>query len=209
MSLLSNDEKVHHLFQRWSEGSLDLKLVESLLIQVIDSGAWKSFHTPNGNPVTPLTFRDFIAAEPYQGLGATPEKVVALLGDNNDAVVKMRKMLDRKGERTDLGNNVTQVGRTAITGNRRDYALDRLTREHPDLRAQVDAGELSAHAAAVQAGFRPRTFTVRADDPEKIAATLRRQLPEDVLELVVKHLRESRNKRADDRQDCTAWANTD
>ena len=42
MSLLSDDEKVQHLQQRWSEGALDLKAVELLLGEVIESGAWKS-----------------------------------------------------------------------------------------------------------------------------------------------------------------------
>jgi hypothetical protein len=34
------------------------------------------------------------------------------------------------------------------------YTLARLRRDRPDLAAQVEAGELSAHAAAIEAGFR-------------------------------------------------------
>jgi len=190
VSLLSDDEKVQHLQQRWSEGALDLQAVERLLGEVIESGAWQSFHTPNGVSVKPANFREFITAEPFQGLGATEEKIAALLGDDNNAVVKMRNLLKRKPSpgSANHGNNVTPVGRTTVTGNRRDYTLDRLQRDSPELFDAVQRKELSANAAAIQAGFRPKSFTVRSDDPEKIAATLRRQLPEDVLKQVINHL---------------------
>jgi hypothetical protein len=41
-------------------------------------------------------------------------------------------------------------------GTSRAYTLDRLARERPDLFEQVRAGELSANAAAIEAGFRKR-----------------------------------------------------
>jgi hypothetical protein len=40
----------------------------------------------------------------------------------------------------------------------------------------------------VEAGFRPRTFTVRGTDPESVVTTLRRQLPPEVLAAVVERL---------------------
>lgn len=193
MSLLSDDEKVQHLQQRWAEGSLDLRAVERLLADVIESKAWQSFHTPNGVPVQPTDFRDFITADPFQGLGATEEKIAALLGDDNTAVVKMRDLLKAKsGPKTvdNSGNNVTQTGRVTVTGNRRDYTLDRLQRDAPELFDAVQRKELSPHAAAVQAGFRPKTFTIRADRPESIVSTLRRQLDSEVLAMVTKLLSE-------------------
>ena len=188
MSLLSDDEKVQHLQQRWSEGALDLQAVERLLGEVIESGAWQSFRTPNGVPVQPADFREFITAEPFQGLGATEEKIAALLGDDNTAVVKMRTLLKSKPGPKPVGSSTDNISRTTGTGTRRDYTLDRLQRDSPELFDAVQRKELSANAAAIQAGFRPKSFTVRSDDPEKIAATLRRQLPEDVLKRVINHL---------------------
>jgi hypothetical protein len=41
-------------------------------------------------------------------------------------------------------------------GNSRAYTLDRLRRERPDLFERVKAGEFSANAAAIEAGFRKR-----------------------------------------------------
>ena len=44
----------------------------------------------------------------------------------------------------------------APDGNSRGYALQRLALQRPDLHARAAAGELSAHAAMVLGGFRPR-----------------------------------------------------
>jgi hypothetical protein len=41
-------------------------------------------------------------------------------------------------------------------GNRRDYTLTRLKRARPDLFARVTRQELSANAAAIEAGFRKK-----------------------------------------------------
>jgi hypothetical protein len=52
----------------------------------------------------------------------------------------------------------------------------RLKRDHPALAEEVIAGRLSAHAAAVQAGFRKPTWTAPAD-PERLAAAVERRFP--------------------------------
>lgn len=60
------------------------------------------------------------------------------------------------------------VSRRPHHGNSRRYALARLERDHPALYARVVAGELSAHRAAILAGFRhelrpiPRAMLVLA-----------------------------------------------
>lgn len=46
----------------------------------------------------------------------------------------------------------------------RDYTLARLKRDNPALAEQVVKGELTANAAAIQAGFRHPMIQVRADD---------------------------------------------
>ena len=67
-------------------------------------------------------------------------------------------------------------------GTSEAYALRRLRKDRPDLHAQVLAGELSAHRAAVQAGFRPATVTVRVDDPQRAVATVRRYFTRDQID---------------------------
>jgi hypothetical protein len=45
-------------------------------------------------------------------------------------------------------------------GTNSAYTVARLKRDRPDLHARVVAGELSANAAAIEAGFRPKTVTI-------------------------------------------------
>jgi len=49
-------------------------------------------------------------------------------------------------------------------------------RDRPDLAEKVRAGDLSAHAAAIEAGFRSRTITLPVDDVPRLAEALRRRL---------------------------------
>ena len=48
-------------------------------------------------------------------------------------------------------------------GNRRDYALGRLAKERPDLAQKVEAGEMSAYQAMVEAKLRKRTITLQLE----------------------------------------------
>jgi hypothetical protein len=67
-------------------------------------------------------------------------------------------------------DNVTSSDR----GNAPTYLLRRLKRDRPDLAAQVVAGTLSAHAAAVQAGFRKSTWSAPTEINALRAAVQRR-----------------------------------
>lgn len=73
-------------------------------------------------------------------------------------------------------------------GTSRAYSMERLRAEAPDWAAKVEAGELSPHAAMINAGLRPYSFTVRVVNPEMVAETLRRQLPPDWLPKVAERL---------------------
>jgi len=73
----------------------------------------------------------------------------------------------------------------APVGNTRAAALRRLRKDRPDLHKRVLDGELSPHAAMVEAGFRRRTATVPVDDTQRLAATLRRRLsPDQIADLI-------------------------
>jgi hypothetical protein len=55
-----------------------------------------------------------------------------------------------RGHKT--GDNITRFKR----GTERAYTLARLRRDHPELAERVIAGEISANAAAIEAGFRKK-----------------------------------------------------
>jgi hypothetical protein len=69
---------------------------------------------------------------------------------------------------------------TSLKGNARAYTLDRLKRSHPNLFAAVCRGELSANAAAIEAGFRkkPTAFEQVTRLLPKLTPAERRQLRE-------------------------------
>jgi hypothetical protein len=73
-------------------------------------------------------------------------------------------------------------------GTSRDYLLRRLREHAPALHARVLAGELSTYAATVKAGLVKPRFTVLVTSADSVAATLRKQLPADVLDEVVRKL---------------------
>ena len=53
-------------------------------------------------------------------------------------------------------NNVMTYFEEAEQGNTRSYAMRRLKKSRPDLHAKCLSGELAAHAAMIQAGYRKK-----------------------------------------------------
>lgn len=80
---------------------------------------------------------------------------------------------DRKSQQFQGDNSTLKSGR----GTSADYTVARLRRDDPRLADAVERGELSANQAAIRAGFRRRTGTVRLDDPDSAARTLRKFMP--------------------------------
>jgi len=69
------------------------------------------------------------------------------------------------------------------------HALRRLKRDRPDLAQRVLKGEISAHKAAKEAGFRRPTLTAPAD-PEDLARYLKRRFTPEELSLLLTALRQ-------------------
>jgi hypothetical protein len=63
---------------------------------------------------------------------------------------------------------------TLISRGTAAYFRARLNRERQDLAARVKRGDLSIHAAAIQAGFRTPQFTLPEDIEDAAGALLRR-----------------------------------
>ena len=82
------------------------------------------------------------------------QAVHSIIRDDTEALDLLdQAMKGRQGERTDLVDIINEV---RPNGTSRDQALRRLRKDRPDLHAKVLAGELSAHRAMVEAGFRHR-----------------------------------------------------
>jgi hypothetical protein len=157
------------------DGGHALGAVPGLLKQILVDGGWREFVTQRGEHVMHERFADFASTPPLAGLGTTVEVVRKLLIDDMEAL----DLLDRELQNP-VGSNLPldNVQGRAPTGNAKDRALRRLRKDAPDLHADVIAGRITAHAAMVRGGFRPVTFTVRAD-PAAAARALRSHLDGD------------------------------
>lgn len=175
---VDDDKVIDALGSALRYGGAALADVPDLLKRLLQSGAWRDFTTQRREHVTHERFADFVTASPLAGLGSTVDLLRRILTGDPMALDLLDRELQNPVGRPETNDNVQDK---APAGNRADAALRRLRKDRPDLHAEVLAGNLTAHAAAVAAGFRPRTITVRADSPEAIAATLRRQLGPDQL----------------------------
>ena len=170
-------------------GLSGLERVPELVIQVCENGLWREWVTKRGEPVGHERFEDFVTTEPLKGLGTTVEALLRACRDHQKARDAIDDARQRPAHRpTGTLDNVKGYS----DGNSADQALRRLRKDRPDLHEAVLEERLSAHAAMVQAGFRPRTATVRLDNPEKIATTLRKRLSPEQL----RHLAQLLTKEA-------------
>lgn len=169
--MVRNRHLVESLERSLRSGKHGLSVVPGLVKQILREESWREFTTQRDELVRHDRFADFVAAAPLKGLGATLDLIERIVASDLEAVELLRAALKEKP-----GPKSRDVITRTLTGTSKSYALQRLQRDAPGLHAQVLAGTLSAHAAMVQAGFRPPTFTVRADSADSVAAVLRRQL---------------------------------
>jgi hypothetical protein len=91
----------------------------------------------------------------------------------DEAVVLGKREIGIEGGTAGPGRgHKTDSNRTRFKGGTNErYTLARLRRDRPELAGQVERGELSANAAAIEAGFRKRQVQL-ASDPRKAAAAI-------------------------------------
>jgi hypothetical protein len=166
-NLLLNDTYVNTLAQALSEAS-SIANVPGLLKQIIGNEMWKKRYCKQiRQDVKFERFGDFVAAHPPEGLGTNMQTLMAICKHSGDmeALDALAKMsAGKQGERNDLVDIVHEVSERP-SGNSAAAAMRRLAKDVPALHAQVIAGELSPHAAAIEAGFRKRKFQL-PDDPQ-------------------------------------------
>ena len=149
--------------------------VPALLKRVLETGAWREFETPTHETVKYDRFAAFVLTPPTRGLGANVDLIRRIVGDDLEAVSLLDAAMQNPVGTNQHVDNVNALD-DRPTGNTSDSALRRLRKDRPDLHARVLAGELSPHAAMIEAGFRRRTLTVPVDDVNQLAETLKRHL---------------------------------
>jgi hypothetical protein len=148
------------------------------------------------------SLREMLEAPPPHGAGVKADDVLRLIEfthpheTNNRAKHKTLEDM-RRVVRSELHEAASAPGRPAkgnnITfsseqrGTSEDYTLRRLRRDRPDLVERVFEGELSANAAAIEAGFRDKAITIPFN-PEGAARALARKFTIDELHRLVELL---------------------
>lgn len=165
---------VEALWHAVDHGAGSLAHIPGLVRRVIETGAWER-RTYKGKVYEHARFLDFITAKPLGGCGWEPDKVEALIKDQPEVLAMWREAVTPEAHRPAGSNDIVI---TSQQGNSKSYTLDRLKREAPALFAAVCAGELSANAAAIEAGFRkkPTPFETVQKLLPKLTATEKRKL---------------------------------
>jgi hypothetical protein len=176
--LRANWELVRLTESTLRHGTAGLGNLPGMIKKLLAEKAWRSFQLPSGESVTYERFTEFVGADPPRGLGTDAGTLENICHDDANALRELRKATVEPKGRPSNGHNITIKPKR---GTGKSYLLVRLERERPDLHELVLVGKVSAHAAGIAAGFVPRTATVPIDNPERLAATLRRRLDPDML----------------------------
>ncbi len=140
-----------------SHGETSLSTFPKLLRRIINERAWESRRVPGKGVVTMQSLRELVTTAPITGWGEDPAKIEAVIRDDAEVLAMWEKAMQIKpGPKKQHNSFDTVKGTNASTGNSRAYTVSRLQREAPELFAKVAAGEISANAAAIKAGFRKR-----------------------------------------------------
>jgi hypothetical protein len=154
LSLGDKQALVQALWTGWNNGGAALEQIPKTITAILDTEAWRD-RVANGKPMHNDSFREFIISPPLKGCGWEKQidAIEKLLGLKAPDVLRRWReaMTPPVGVHHD-GDNVTIMAR----GNNLAYTLARLSRDHSKLYERVIAGELSANAAAIEAGFRKR-----------------------------------------------------
>lgn len=190
--LIANDFAIEDLRSSLREGESGLKYLPMTLKRVLREESWRERIVQDTGEIVGFdSFAEFVTADPLAGLGSDIEQIKKLLEHDTEALLAYTDATIGKHGGPRRGESAQTKSSNTTLDRGKAYALRKLRKAKKfDLLSRVDAGELSPHAAMVQAGFRPKTATVRLDDPERLAQALARKLDPDDLRALVKFLAE-------------------
>lgn len=154
-----------------------LDAVPGLIKRIITEQLWRE-RKIGSEVVRVESFRELITAKPLTGWGESPEKIEAIIRDDPETLAMWHKEMELKpGPKTDSSHdNIMRIKQ----GTSRAYTVSRLSKERPDLFDKVKAGELSANAAAIEAGWRKKKtaleqarFWIAKLSPDELQTLLR------------------------------------
>jgi hypothetical protein len=172
----SNYDLVGELQRTMGEGGRKMfDLVPDMIGSVIEERAWASKSDMHGERFK--SFEHFVTAPLWEGLDSSIEELCGFCRKMPEVVELIRREVGAVAAHgTNQHAGGVDIVKSSEGGNAPTYALRRLKRDNPELAEEVMAGRLSAHAAAVQAGFRKATWSAPCD-PRLLEIALERKYP--------------------------------
>jgi len=171
-------------------GGHTLKAIPETISVIAEKDLWRERIEPQtGEAVTFESFEEFVTAPPLEGLGSSVRQLKHLCQDDKEALDWIDKATvgkpggDRRSQeyKTNVNNINNDSPRKSPVGTSAAAAIRKLRKDRPDLHERVIAGEISPHAAMVEAGFRKKTFVVPEDLPSLARALLKKRIDPDEL----------------------------
>jgi hypothetical protein len=153
INLREKGTMVQALWDSVNETTGNLSIVPGLIHSVLVTEAWRE-RIHRGKTYRNGSFLEFITAKPMQGCGWPPEKVEALIKDDAVILAEWREATTANKGKPEVNHDNVMI--KARQGNSRAYMLTRLKQQKPELFKRVTRGEMSANAAAIEAGFRKK-----------------------------------------------------
>ncbi len=158
-----NDRIIASLRSAVNDGQLGLADVPDLVKRVLREKLWCARVIQQTKETVQFEhFMDFVEAPPLEGLGANLKTLQRLCADDSEALdmldCEMQSERGKRPVRSTIADNVRV--NSYPHGNSRQYALRRLRLKRPDLHTKVLAGDLSAHKAMQEAGFRHKIISI-------------------------------------------------
>jgi hypothetical protein len=172
-------EVVNELQQAMGRGGSALfKLVPKQLQWILEKEVWKECQDKQGRPFA--SFEAFVTHKLWWGLESSIDDLLSYCRKAEEVQKLIREQISPIAAHGEYGRGRPKdrgVHHTSVrgTGNAA-YTIARLRRDRPDLAARVLSGELSPNAAAIQAGFRRKTWTAPVEI-EELAAAIERRYP--------------------------------
>lgn len=193
---MTSHDRIDHLIQVMMDGGEKaFDIVPTILAKVIEERLWESRPDKDGVPFR--SFEAFSTHRLWQGLESSIDDLLAYCRKHPEVQRLIKAEVDQPdtpeeaGAKGGRGNKATDNISGFSHGTSSAYALKRLKRDAPELFRKVVDGEMSANAAAIEAGFRRPAMTIPADIDGVARALRRRFTPTECSRLAALLIEES------------------
>jgi hypothetical protein len=170
--VISPDETVSNLKQAIIKGGRELfNMVPMYVRQILEERIWATQRNMNGELFS--SFQEFVEHRLWEGLNTKIEDLIIFCRKDKEVVeLILREVPEVANQGAPVGSRNAAKDKPENKpdnirfnyGTNPTYTLARLRRDRPDLAEKVVTGEVSANAAAIEAGFRKKTIAIPDDE---------------------------------------------